>query len=408
MLWALSAQQKFVERAHEFVLLGFAAMLALFEGPAEILCIAALLTTLVSGRMAGFRPGLVELGLLIWGLAGLPGLLVAQGKLSSGDTTRPLFALALFVGRYGFAGLSQRALQRIVGAFLGLMVLNGIYGLVQLKWGALPWDSWFLKNPKSAQIYIPGRVYHERASSGLFYNRLKLAHLGVVALLAMGLLIAEKSSWTKRGALVVGALLLLASVVFSYARMSLLALCASGMLLALLLARIKVIAGVVISSLALGGGFLMSAYGQRRVEALAEDLEIRRAMFNAAISIFEQHPILGVGHGVYRSVSAGHMPESLTGVLLTSPHNIWLQTLAETGVVGFLGFNLVLGVGLWRGIRAARRPQDNPRERVADRWSLMVVSALLIVGLMHFTLHHAAVALAFWTAMGVAVRARNA
>ena len=46
----------------------------------------------------------------------------------------------------------------------------------------------FLASARSAQIYVPGQVYHVHSASGLFYNRLKLAHVGMIGALMIAVI----------------------------------------------------------------------------------------------------------------------------------------------------------------------------------------------------------------------------
>jgi O-antigen ligase len=126
-------------------------------------------------------------------------------------------------------------------------------------------------------------------------------------------------------------------------------------------------------------------------------------MFRASIEIFFQHPLLGVGHGVYKNAIEALGDRGLSGVHLTSPHNLWLQVLAETGVVGFIGFNTAIGWCVLQVARRIRRERD-PDRAILDRLALLGMLSIMFVGLLHFSLHHAPVGLVFWTLAGVCVR----
>ena len=115
------------------------------------------------------------------------------------------------------------------------------------------------------------------------------------------------------------------------------------------------------------------------------------------------HPWYGVGHGGYRA-AVERMP-GLTGVQRTSPHNLAVQALAETGVVGASALLLALGLTLWRLGHSVwgRRREDGEDVRL-ERVAFIGFCALMVTGLVHFTLHHAVVGLVFWTLAGVAHR----
>jgi O-antigen ligase len=397
-----------LSRAHRVLLVAYALLVGLVEGPAQIAAVLVLLTTLATGGLRGFRPGPAELGILIWVLAGVPGLLLDPGRYSSADTTRPLLALTFLIGSNAIGRADAAMLRRMAWAFSIACVINATYGALQYAAGELPWDSVFLKNPRSAQLYIPGRVYHVRAASGLFYNRLKLAHVAMVgAFLIAMIAFAPHVRARVRAMAAAGGAVLGAGLALTYARMAFLAVVASFVALAGVLRRWVVLATAATISLVALGGVLFSEDGRRRITSLDEDLTIRRQMFDAALQIFSDHPILGVGHGVYRNAIAELGDVGLTGVHLTSPHNLWLQLLAETGVAGFLGFNAALAWCLWQVMRRIRRARTDPDRAILDRLALTGVLAISFVGLLHFSLHHAPVGLVFWTLAGVCVRSEE-
>ena len=316
-------------RALPAMQIAFSAALALFEGPAQILCVAALICTLAAKELRGYRPGFVEAGLIVWALAGFVGHVGFEGHASSADTTRPLMALGLFVG-LGLARASERTLALCAVGFLSGLTLNAGYGLLQFTVGELPLDPYFLRNPKSGQIWIPGRVFHERASSGLFYNRLRLAHVGVAGVALATLLAMEPGTKRRARAAAIAALLVIGpGVLFTYARMAFVALVvAVG--LGFVVTRIRPKIAAIVAG---AGGltavlFLLTEYGRRRIESLSADMSVRRSMVEAAIQVIRDHPWFGVGHGIYRTAVVPHMPEGLSGVTYTSPHNQMLQVMA--------------------------------------------------------------------------------
>lgn len=394
---------------HAVLLVAYVALVGLVEGPAEVLAVAALLTTLatVSGR--GFRLGTDQVGVLAgvtaWALAGVPGTLLDNGPHSSGETTRPLLALTLFVGAWGIGRAHPRVLSKLAWAFGIACVVNAGYGLLQFLLERPLWlEPILLKNPRSAQIYVPNHVYHVRASSGLFYNRLKLAHVGVVGAVLIVLVGTSRSVRARtRLSAGVGALLLGPGLLFTYARMAFLAVVAAAVSVAAVLRRWLLLG--IVGLVALGGGaaVLLSDAGRQRMSSLGQDLALRERMWTAAVDIFLSHPILGSGHGTYRNAVSALGERGLAGVHLTSPHNLWLQILAETGLVGFLGFNVAVTFALISVGRRVYRARTDARGRL-DRLALISVLAILFIGLMHFPLSHAPVGLVFWTMIGVCVR----
>lgn len=387
------------------LLVVYAGALALFEGPAQIACVLVLVAAIGAGRLRGYRPGWFELGILIWWLAGIPGLFALPARPSSGELTRPLMALAVLIGPLAFDPEDRPTLSRLAWVFGVALTINGAYGLLQLGFGPFPWDGLFLKNPQSGQIWIPNRVFHELAASGLYYNRLKLAHVGLTGLALFGLVVASPELSRRTRVLAgLGLSVLGGGVLYTYARMALLGLAGGGLTLAALSARLRTVLKVTVGVAALAALLLLTEYGRSRFLTISEDGQLRLGLFRAAWRLFLEHPLFGVGHGAYGLTVGPHLPEGASGVHLTSPHNQWLQVLAETGLVGFAGFVLATTAALGRAVQVVLHPGPGPA--LLHRWILVSMVGLLLTGLTHSTLHHPTVALLFWSLAGIAVKAR--
>ena len=105
------------------------------------------------------------------------------------------------------------------------------------------------------------------------------------------------------------------------------------------------------------------AYDSFRVPATEpEELEERLFSFSgsyrpelweAAWDQYRDHPILGAGPGTYEEYWNRHRPISH---IVRDAHNVYLETLGELGVVGFLFLLIVLGVPLIAAFGARREP----------------------------------------------------
>ncbi|MEZ5100760.1 MAG: O-antigen ligase family protein [Thermoleophilia bacterium] len=105
----------------------------------------------------------------------------------------------------------------------------------------------------------------------------------------------------------------------------------------------------------------------------------RVSWWGEAARVFADHPLLGSGAETFRIM---HRLERDDDTLVLEPHNLPLQFLSETGLVGaaLLGGALVLGlVAAWRTLR--RLPE---RERAAGLALLLVVLAYPVHGLLDF------------------------
>lgn len=128
-------------------------------------------------------------------------------------------------------------------------------------------------------------------------------------------------------------------------------------------------------------GVMQWGRAQGALERLAvspqEHGEPRLAIFVAALRVFAESPLVGAGMGEFAGAAfALGLDPFLTRIaqVWTSPHNLPLQLLAETGVTGAI---LVLGaLGFW-GLRLARRYRADPSP------ALWWIAAAAGVGLLH-------------------------
>jgi O-antigen ligase len=131
----------------------------------------------------------------------------------------------------------------------------------------------------------------------------------------------------------------------------------------------------------------------RLLDSSGEYAEPRAKAFALALRVFGGAPLAGVGIGEFAGAAFElGLDSSLTrsGEVWTSPHNLVLHLLAETGVLGTV---LVLGgLGVW-GIQAARRYRDDPQPAL---WWLIAAAGLQLV--------HSTVEFPLWSAhfLGVA------
>ncbi len=392
-----------LEQWHYRALLLFFCLLGIVEAGGQVGCVLVLVTCILSGRFKHLRLGLIEVGLLVWLLSGLYGLSQLDKLPSSGKLTRPLMVLSYLVGRLAFYHFDQDKLSKLAKTYAGALTVNGFWGLLQLKFGQLPLDSFLLKNPRSNQLWAPKQLQEVRAAAGLYYNRLKLAHMGVPALGLWCLFPAfwKESSWLRRAGYLLAAAILLLAVLWTHTRMAFLA---GGLSLLIVLVLKKnslkpalVSLSALLTALAV---YASSGYGKGRLLGTIRDFDRRQIMLEAALKLWSDHPWLGIGHGAYHRLIRPYMPENRrSGVLLDSPHNLLLQIACETGIVGLLGFSVALAVGIWALIRRLRE-REASAVGAADQWALFVLIFMFILGLAHHPPHHAPVALLFYLGLG--------
>ena len=116
-------------------------------------------------------------------------------------------------------------------------------------------------------------------------------------------------------------------------------------------------------------------------------LNFRERAWSLAASTWQQHPWFGVGMDNFALASRELETQQLRD-LMPHAHNLYLNTLAERGIVGALPVAAVLGMwGLWL-IR--RRPRLGDAEHDWLLWGAAASAWLVsvVVGTVNTTLHH--------------------
>jgi len=106
----------------------------------------------------------------------------------------------------------------------------------------------------------------------------------------------------------------------------------------------------------------------------------RGNLLRHGLKLFSEHPITGIGWGNYRESVLG----ALTQNLAYDAHNIYVQLLSETGIIGFVSFIIPMGYTFVQTARAVWARKLKPYE---DPWtvllsfSLMYQTYFLVLGL---------------------------
>ena len=232
-----------------------------------------------------------------------------------------------------------------------------VAGGVQFFWAFIPW--W---GGRSQSVAMTGTFY--------WHNQFA-AFLLAPALIGLALLIEGRAPWRFAGWLVVP--FAVAGAVFSASRGALLVLVAGWLVLGALSARdgrskyvalrrwcaASVLAAAVTFALC-GPPFFASerlpwSATQARAsagETAAINSHYRVYMWREAISVFEHHPLDGVGYGALAPAAAKVTPATWPRSPLA--HDDYLQSLTDGGLllgIPFLGSCIAIGVLLLRGAR---------------------------------------------------------
>jgi O-antigen ligase len=185
---------------------------------------------------------------------------------------------------------------------------------------------------------------------------------------------------------------------------------ASAAIFVAILRKIRVIAIlIVLGGIVVAGSFLLSPNTRARLSALsgvsASSIE-QNASFRgrlsenlAAFEMWRAHPFIGVGPGNFET----HYLSYATGLNLDqraeprSAHNLYLESLAETGLIGSVVLFGILGLALARAWRGARKGAG--RAALLSEGALVALFAFLVAAL---TLH-AAYPRFLWLFVGLAL-----
>lgn len=122
----------------------------------------------------------------------------------------------------------------------------------------------------------------------------------------------------------------------------------------------------------------------------------RLLIWQSAYNMFKDHPVLGVGLGQYKdNYQQKYILPQATEKYLGHAHNNFLQMLAENGIVGFIGFVVMLAYIIGKNL------MDFIKKRCP--YSLIAASstiALVLQGLTEYNFGNSAVMKSYWLMLG--------
>lgn len=184
-----------------------------------------------------------------------------------------------------------------------------------------------------------------------------------------------------------------------------------GALIAVLVVPFIVIRGrwllvLVPAAVLLLGAAVPSVMAERFAVANAEGGELagRRDIWNTALAVWKEDPIVGVGLGGFpkayasaRVVGKQFLPDTRF-VPPPHAHNLGLQLLAEQGVVGAAAFGLLFGRAAWAAVMTRRSMRD--RRSLLAAGVLAALAAMAVHNIFDVTLVENA-GIQFWGILGI-------
>jgi putative inorganic carbon (hco3(-)) transporter len=110
----------------------------------------------------------------------------------------------------------------------------------------------------------------------------------------------------------------------------------------------------------------------------------RMAIWGGAFIVFVRSPVLGTGFGNLRGLMGGllNLPDGWTG----DAHNLYLELLAETGVLGFLVFGLLMTLAMRTALRQLRWT-DNHFNKMTALAIFAAICGVLVHGMVDYLFH---------------------
>jgi O-antigen ligase len=157
------------------------------------------------------------------------------------------------------------------------------------------------------------------------------------------------------------------------------------------------VAVVVVVAFAIGSGAEVVRKQVDRAQA-GDILQLRDAIWRTGIAIWEHYPWFGVGKDNFGMVTradlrnwheaAGKPYDDARFAPYNHAHNIYVNTLAERGLVGFAGLMAVLAAWALALLRRRPRPQDGDLAWLLWGGALSAWFITCGVGVANTTLHH--------------------
>jgi O-antigen ligase len=110
----------------------------------------------------------------------------------------------------------------------------------------------------------------------------------------------------------------------------------------------------------------------------------RLAIWGGAFTVFVHSPVFGTGFGNLRGLMGGllNLPDGWTG----DAHNLYLELLAETGLIGFLAFGILIILALRTAVRQFRTTQ-NEVDKMTALAVFVAICGVLVHGTVDYLFH---------------------
>ena len=328
------------------------------------------------GRLDGKRllsPALTKASFLFVGTALAPVVFGggARTRGSAGSLYEVVSYLGFFLVVLAWAD-SQQRIRKILGVLLFSTILTAGLAILQEIVGGYT-SLWLYLNPPDEGV----PQWEWRATSFLSYSNSLAGYLNLVLPFALACYVLGKGRWKKLGSWTVGlgfvGLLCTQSLggLVSFASVVVLAIFC---FVTNWRKRLLLLAFVCV--LAIGFYFAKETLNPaHQGEGFGYDSAVRLLLWSVAWDLFVHSPIFGVGWGNFVTLYGSYVNFSWVPPGVFDVHNLYLQLLAETGILGFASFfSLIFLAG-----REARRLWRAGRDDLGRALSFGVLGAILTV-----------------------------
>lgn len=317
-------------------------------------------------------------------------------------STEAVMVLIRFAGYFllvfvtGRSVKSKSELDKIIVLMVFAGVVSAVYGIYQY---AQPGENTFYDYSMKAA----GGSNAVRVSSTFGNPNFYAEYLVLLIPIAVALFLTSRNPLRKTlaGAAVV---LFTGNLILTYTRGSWLAV-GGGMALMSVIASAWFIWVYLIS---FGLSILFNPGIAARVISISDIAEgtaaFRIRLWNIAMGIIRDHPLVGVGIGNFYEAFTGYVfkqPELSVGWVTYGAHNSYLTVWAETGIFGIVSFIAVILVSLKLGIYLTNVKRG---DRYMFWFSLAFLSSITgfaLNGLTSNNFHHPQAAVFFWLLLGL-------
>lgn len=326
----------------------------------------------------------------------------------SHEAARTIVRVASYIFSYLFVLFwvdSLRRFEKVLSTLLVSTIFLGAFGIVQEVVGGYT-SLWLFFNP-------PGEGFvswEGRAASFLGYTNSLASYLNLILPLSLACCILGRGKWKR-----LGGVAFFISVIALICTQSRGGLVAFGCVLILAILyfvygwrrQTMLICGLVV--LTLSFYLIGSALNPEHLGELEQGSSVGRlVLWGIALNLFFGSPLYGVGIGNFQNLYGQFISIPWIGSGLYGVHNLYLQLLCETGIMGFGTFFVLIAMAVHEARRQWRSSSDF-LSKALGFGVLGAITATLVHGFVDFVIETSPqVGALFWILLALlAARARG-